>query len=157
MTESSTAKGLDQVATRLNELIHICKDGESGFLSAAAQVKDGNLRRLFESYAQQRAEFAAELQVEVQRLARDPVDSGHAVAAIERGWTQIKTQIADREDGAVISDAEAGEDRAVRTYREALNTDLPSDLRLLIERQFLQVKEAHDHVRSLERAHNRNE
>jgi uncharacterized protein (TIGR02284 family) len=157
MAPDPTTRSLDAVASTLNELIQICKDGESGFQKAATAVTDTNLRRLFESYAQQRGEFAAELQTEVQRLAREPADSGHTTAAVHRGWMDVKAGITGRDDAAVISEAERGEDLAVRAYRKALNDDLPSDLRIVVERQFLQVKEVHDHVRSLEQAHSRSE
>jgi len=157
MAQDPTAESLDEVASALNQLIQVCKDGESGFQTASSEVKDTNLQRLFESYAQQRAEFAAELQLEVRRLARDPVDSGHATAALHRGWMDLKAGITGRDDAAVVSEAERGEDLAMRAYRKALNSDLPSDLRVLVERQFVQVKEAHDHVRSLEQAHARSE
>jgi uncharacterized protein (TIGR02284 family) len=151
------AESVDQVASTLNQLIHTCKDGEQGFRAASTVVTDGNLRRLFESYAQQRAEFAAELQTEVQRLARDPVDSGHASAALHRAWMDLKGGLGGNDDPAIIAEAERGEDLAVRAYRQALESDLPADLRSLVERQFLQVKEGHDHVRALERAHSRAE
>jgi uncharacterized protein (TIGR02284 family) len=157
MVNDPTTKGLDEVASTLNGLIQIDKDGESGFRAAAAEVKDANLGRLFESLAQQRAEFAAELQLEIRRLARDPVDSGHAAAALHRSWMDIKAGITGRDDAAVISESERGEDLVVRAYQEALNADLPSDVRVLVERQFVQVQEAHDHVRSLERIHARND
>ncbi|MFL5403921.1 MAG: ferritin-like domain-containing protein [Gemmatimonadales bacterium] len=157
MVQDPTTKGVDEVASTLNQLIQICKDGESGFRAAASETKEANLSRLFESYAQQRAEFGAELQLEVRRLARDPVDSGHAAAALHRSWIDIKAGITGRDDGVVISEAERGEDLAVRAYRKALNTDLPADVRVLVERQFVQVQEAHDHVRSLERAHARSQ
>jgi uncharacterized protein (TIGR02284 family) len=142
-------------ASALNELIQICRDGEHGFQSAALLVDDLNLRHLFQSYAQQRSEFAAELQLEVRRLAEDPVEGGHATAALHRSWIDIKAGIAGRDEGAIISECEREEDYAVQSYQEALELGLPGDLRSIVERQLLQVREAHDHVRSLERAHGR--
>jgi uncharacterized protein (TIGR02284 family) len=142
-------------ASALNELIQICRDGEHGFQSAALLVDDLNLRHLFQSYAQQRLEFAAELQLEVRRLAEDPVEGGHATAALHRSWIDIKAGIAGRDEGAIISECEREEDYAVQSYQEALELGLPGDLRSIVERQLLQVREAHDHVRSLERAHGR--
>jgi uncharacterized protein (TIGR02284 family) len=146
---------VDETASTLNQLIQTCKDGEAGFLAAAEGVEDLNLRRLFESYCQQRAEFAAELQLEVRRLAEDPVESGHAMAALHRGWMDIKAGITGRDEGTIISECERGEDIAVRHYEKALDSGLPADLRVMVERQFLLVKEAHDQIRSLERAHSR--
>jgi uncharacterized protein (TIGR02284 family) len=154
--DGSMADSVDETASTLNQLIQTCKDGESGFQSAAQAVEDPNLRRLFESYAQQRAEFTAELEVEVRRLSEDPVQSGHATAALHRSWMDIKAGITGRDEGAIISECERGEDVAVEEYQKALESSaLPDDLRVIIERQFLQVKQAHDQIRSLERAHSR--
>lgn len=144
----------DTVST-LNGLIETCKDGENGFRAAAEAVEDPSLRRLFQSYAQQRAEFSSELQTEVRSLAEDPADSGHIAGALHRGWLNIKAVVTGKDEGAIISECERGEDVAVRNYEEALDSGLASDVRLIVERQFLQVKEAHDHVRSLEQAHSR--
>lgn len=154
--DGSIADRVDQAASTLNQLIQTCIDGENGFQAAAAAVDDLNLRRLFESYAQQRAEFAAELQLEVRRLAQNPVDSGHAKAALHRSWSDIKAGITGWDEGAIISECEQGEDEAVRAYENVLESALPSDLRLIVERQCVQVKQAHDQIRSLEGAHRRN-
>jgi uncharacterized protein (TIGR02284 family) len=139
----------------LNDLIQTCRDGQDGFHTAADGVKDPNLKRLFTSYAQQRREFTEELQREVRQLGGDPERSGHAAGAVHRGWINIKAAVTGKDDGAIISECERGEDIAKRNYQHALEETLPSDVRLLIERQYMQVKDAHDHVRSLEKAHTR--
>jgi uncharacterized protein (TIGR02284 family) len=137
----------------LNDLIQTCRDGEEGFRTAAGGVDDANLKRLFASYAQQRAEFIHELQREVRQLGGDPEERGHAAGAVHRGWINIKAAVTGKDEGAVISECERGEDVAKRNYQHALEQTLPSDVRLVIERQYMQVKDAHDHVRSLEKAH----
>jgi uncharacterized protein (TIGR02284 family) len=142
-------------ASTLNELIQTCKDGENGFRAAAESVEDSNLRHLFESYAQQRAEFAAELQLEVRRLAEDPEETGHVAAAFHRAGLEIKADLTGRDEAVVIAECERSEDLAVQVYRKSLDSDLPNDLRMIVDRQFLEVKEAHDHIRSLERSHAR--
>jgi uncharacterized protein (TIGR02284 family) len=156
MTQDPTDKSVHETGSTLNELIQTCKDGETGFRAAAESVEDSNLRRLFESYVQQRVEFAAELQLEVRRLAEDPVDTGHAAAALHQGWLDIKAGLTGRDEATVIAECERGEDLTTEAYRKALDSDLPSDIRVIVERQFLEVKESHDHIRSLERSHTRN-
>jgi uncharacterized protein (TIGR02284 family) len=155
MIQDPVDKSVDQVASTLNELIQTAKDGENGFRAAGESVEDSNLRHLFESYAQQRSEFAAELQLEVRRLAQDPVDTGHAAAALHRGWMDLKAGLTGRDEASVIAECERGEDIAVANYRKALASELPADLRIVIERQFQEVQQAHDHIRSLERSHSR--
>src|SRR3712207_1909557 len=43
----------------------------------------------------------------------------------------------------------------VTAYEQALKTSLPADIRSLVERQFVKIKEAHDQLRSLEQVHSR--
>jgi uncharacterized protein (TIGR02284 family) len=156
MTQDPADESVDRTAATLHELIQTSKDGEHGFRTAAESVEDSNLRHLLESYAQQRAEFAAELQLEVRRLAEDPVDGGHAAAEFHRGWQEIKAGLTGGDDATVVAECERGEDAALRVYRKALDSDLPNDLRMIVERQLVEVKEAHDHILSLERSHARN-
>jgi uncharacterized protein (TIGR02284 family) len=153
-TAESTSAGLEDVVSRLNQLIHTCKDGENGFRTAALAAHDQELRRLFESYSQQRAEMAAELQLEIRRLARDPVDSGHTAAALHRAWMDIVAGVTGRDDSTLIGEAQRGEQTALAAYQKALEENLPAALRAVIERQLLDVQRAHNHLQSLDRALN---
>lgn len=153
--ESSISGSVDEVSSTLNQLIQTCKDGEKGFEAAAQAVSDPNLQHLFESYSQQRSEFAAELELEVQRMAQEPAEEGHLAATLHRGWMDLKAAVSGRDEGAVIAECERGEDLAVKAYQKALGAALPNDLRAVVERQFIKVQEAHDQVRSLERVHSR--
>lgn len=143
----------DRAISVLNNLIETCKDGQDGFKTAAEGVNRSELKTLFYEYSQQRASFAAELQNEVRRLGGDPEKTGSTAAALHRGWIDIKSAVTGRDDSAVISECERGEDAAVRNYRDALaDQNLPADLRTVVERQYAAVQEAHDRVRALERA-----
>src|SRR5262249_32730294 len=134
----------------LNNLIETCKDGENGFRAAADGVLNSELKSLFWSYAQQRARYAIELQSEVRRLGEDPENRGTLAAALHRGWINIKSVVSRQDEGAIISECERGEDSARSNYQDALQEDLPADVRALIERQFAGIKEAHSRLRALE-------
>jgi uncharacterized protein (TIGR02284 family) len=153
--DRSPADSVDETSSTLNQLIQTCKDGEKGFAAAAEAVSDPNLRHLFQSYSQQRSEFAAELELEVRRMAKEPSQEGHMAAALHRGWMDLKAAVSGRDEGAVIAECERGEDLAVKAYQQALNAPIPADLRAMVERQFIKIQEAHDQVRSLERVHSR--
>jgi uncharacterized protein (TIGR02284 family) len=143
----------DNAISTLNNLIETCKDGQSGFQSAAEGVRNNDLKTLFHNYSQQRAQFAGELQAEVRRLGGDPEQTGSLAASLHRGWINIKSAVTGEDENAVISECERGEDSAVKNYEDALSDEhLPADLRSIIERQFMQIKGAHDRIRSLERA-----
>jgi uncharacterized protein (TIGR02284 family) len=151
--DSFAAGSVDAVVSTLNQLIQTCIDGENGFAAAAQAAEEPSLQRLFQSYSQQRAEFAAELELEVRRLAQDPVQSGHPTAALHRSWVDMKAGIAGRGDGQVIRESEREEETAREDYEQALNSPLPNDLRVLVERQLTLVKEAQEQIRSLQQSH----
>ena len=142
----------DKVISCLNNLIETCKDGQDGFKTAAEGVDRSDLKTLFYEYSQQRATFAGELQNEVRRLGGDPEKTGSVAASLHRGWIDIKSAVTGHDDNAVIAECERGEDSAVKNYKEALgDASLPADVRMVVERQYAAVQEAHDRVRSLER------
>ena len=142
----------DEVISTLNNLVETCKDGQNGFRTAAEGVENSELIALFNTYSQQRGQFAAELQNEVRTLGGDPEKTGSTAAALHRGWINIKSTVTGEDEGAVISECERGEDSAVKAYEEALKDDLPANVRAIVETQFARVKEAHDRIRSLEKA-----
>jgi len=142
----------DEVISTLNNLVETCKDGQDGFRTAAEGVKNSELISLFNTYSQQRGQFASELQNEVRTLGGDPEKTGSTGAALHRGWINIKSTVTGKDEGAVISECERGEDSAVKAYKEALQEDLPANVQAIIETQFTKVKEAHDRIRSLEKA-----
>ena len=142
----------DKVISTLNNLIETCKDGEQGFRTAADGVKKSDLKTLFLTYSQQRAQFAGELQNEVLRLGGDPEKTGSVAATLHRGWLDIKSAVTGEDEGAIIRECERGEDSAVRNYEDALKEDLPANIRSIIERQLTEIKEAHARLRAFERA-----
>jgi uncharacterized protein (TIGR02284 family) len=143
------------VGNALNELLETLRDGEEGFKTAADAVDDAEIKRLFLSLGSQRAEFASELEAELLRLGHEPAEHGHAAGAVHRGWINLRSAIAGKDEGPIVSEAERGEDFAVKKFRETLQRGLPAEVQTIVERQYVQIQDAHDHVRSLERAFGR--
>ena len=140
----------NDVISTLNSLIETCKDGQNGFSTAAEGVKNSEFVTLFNTYSQQRAQFAAELQNEVRRLGGDPEETGSTVAALHRGWIDIKSVVTGGDESAVIAECERGDASAVNAYEDAVQKDLRDNVRATIQAQFAKVREAHDRIRSLE-------
>lgn len=134
----------------LNNLIKTCKDGENGFRTAAEGTQNKELTTLFNLFAQQRAQFAAELQTEVRGLGDAPQTEGSVMGSLHRGWINIKNAVAGNDESAVISECERGEDAAVQNYKEALAMNLPKDVFEIVQNQYVEVQKAHDRIRSLE-------
>ncbi|MGI8744025.1 MAG: ferritin-like domain-containing protein [Bryobacteraceae bacterium] len=133
----------------LNDLIETCKDGEEGYRKAAESVKRSDLQSLFNEYSRQRSQFASELQMEVSRIGGEPEKSGSVSGAVHRGWIDVKSAVTGKDDHAVLEEAERGEDNAKKNYQDALGKDLPIDLRSMVERQYSQVQQSHNRIRSL--------
>lgn len=141
---------IETVIDTLNDLTETLKDGEKGFRAAAKDVKSTELAQLFGTYAQQRAEFAANLQARVAALGAKVEKSGSVAGAMHRGWMNLKSALATNEPQAVLEEAERGEDIAVSAYRKALeHRDLDADTRAIIQAQASAVQQAHDRVRDL--------
>ncbi|HLH32455.1 MAG TPA: PA2169 family four-helix-bundle protein [Terriglobia bacterium] len=139
----------DELIQCLNDLIQTCRDGESGFQTAADHVKDTELKRLFGECSIQRAQFASELESEVRQLGGTPSRFGSVSAAFHRGWMNIKSIVTGGNDDAIIAECERGEDAAVENYQRILKQNLPPNVLPVAKHQFTQIKRSHDWIREL--------
>jgi len=144
----------EDVISTLNGLIETCKDGQDGFKTAAEGVERSDLKSTFYELAQQRSQFAGELQTLVRELGGDPEDTGSTSAALHRGWINIKSIVTGKDDGAILDECERGEDIAKAAYEKASQTELPANVKSTVQTQSTQVKAAHDRVRDLRNAAN---
>ena len=138
----------DDATSTLNNLIETLKDGQKGFEAAAGDVKDANVKSTFTEFARQRAAMAAELSSHVAVAGEKPTQSGSVAGAAHRGWMNLKAALGGGEKG-ILNEAERGEDEAVKEYEEALQAKLPPDVAQVVQRQYGQVKSAHDRVKAL--------
>ena len=139
----------DDTVSVLNELIETSKDGEKGFEKAAEDAHDAELKSLFAEASRRCREGAAELQALVRASGGSPENTGTAAGTVHRGWMSLKEAVSSRDDKAILEECERGEDYAKAQYRKALERDLPTALRVIVERQYQGVIANHDRVRGL--------
>jgi uncharacterized protein (TIGR02284 family) len=139
----------DNLTSILNDLVETSKDGEQGFLTAAAKTKTAELPEVFLKRAQNYAKGAAELQQLILRLGGDPHKRGSIAGAVHRGWVSLKAVASGRTDLAILEECERGEDVAKAHYRKALELKLPDDVRSIVQRQYDGVQRNHDQIRDL--------
>jgi uncharacterized protein (TIGR02284 family) len=142
----------DDVIATLNDLIATCRDGDEGFRTCADAIKNPQLKSFFEQKAQRCALGTRQLQDKVRELGGDPGRSGSTAGALHRFWINIRTTLARTDEHAILDECERGEDAAKRSYEAALKKDLPADVRLLIEKQYREVKANHDSVQAMRNA-----
>jgi uncharacterized protein (TIGR02284 family) len=139
----------DDVIGTLNDLIETSKDGEEGFRACAEAVKNPRLKAFFEQKAERCHMGAAQLQQKVRELGGDPERSGSMTGQVHRFWVNLRSTIAGMDEHAILDECERGEDAAKRAYEDALQEDLPADVRTLIGKQYREVKMNHDSVRDM--------
>ena len=138
------------------DLIETLEDGKDGFAKGAEKLADSDdpqLASTFRQFSEQRARFAEELRRMGQEYGDQIHESGSVAATLHRGWMSLKDALAGSDPDGVLDAAEQGEDHAVKEFEKALASDISQGLRTLVERQFREVKAAHDEVKSLRDQH----
>jgi uncharacterized protein (TIGR02284 family) len=123
------------VIATLNDLIETCRDGISGFRTAADGVSSPIAKEVFLSRVHLIEKGLGDLDAAVQRLGGDPTEHGHPAASMHRAWINIKSAVTLRDDKAIIDEVVRGEEVAVKHYRDALEKPLPADIRAMVEMQ----------------------
>lgn len=142
----------DEVCEVLGDLIEITRDGEEGFSHGALYVNDRALRDEFNQFSRERAQIVSELQRMERNYGKRDIDySGSVSGAFHRAWMDIRSVVTERDDQAILEEAERGEDAAMETYRKALAHEppLPPTVLSIIQALAGKIQRAHDRVRSL--------
>jgi uncharacterized protein (TIGR02284 family) len=139
----------DKVVSILNDLIEMCRDGHAGFREAAEYAESPDLKTFFRRESLERAQFVGDLQQQVLALGGDPDKSGSTAGAVHRAWMTIKGTLTGKDDKSILNEVERGEDSAVEAYEDALRQGLPANLRMIIEKQYLEIKGTHDRVKQV--------
>lgn len=139
----------DNVVSVLSDLIERCKDGREGYRTAAEDVKDQELKSLFQEYALQRDRMITELQNELHKIGKTQDESGSLEGSLHRAWIDIKSAVSTNDRQRILEECERGEDYAVSAYKKALKEELPQPISQVVQEQYKRVQSAHDHIRNL--------
>ena len=144
---TDTAKNSEMEKT-VKSVINILQDGQKGFADIGEHIKDETLKRYFLAESLKRANFRAELENELHRHGvADVHEEGTTAGTIHRAWGNLTGKVMDVSDHELLATAEQGEDSAKKTYKEALEKDLPLPLRQLLTEQNSHIMSSHDYVR----------
>ena len=133
----------------LNHLIHVCRDGQEGYLQAAEHVKSAWLQGLFQSFSTQREQFAIELTNLVAGLGVEPTSGTTVAGALHRTWIDLRTAVSGDggNDAIILEECEHGEDVAKEAYETELNRELPEHIHRVVQSQYQDILRAHEQVR----------
>lgn len=136
----------------LNSLIVINNDRIEGYERAYKETDEADLKSLFSKMSSTSQRCKSELVAEVRKLGGEPEEGTTNSGKLFRIWMDIKSALSGKDRKAIISSCEFGEDFAVKTYQEALDTnsgELSPELHNLISSQYTLIKSDHDAVRTL--------
>ncbi len=136
--------------TALNTLLAVCTDSQQGYETAAADITDPALAKLFNEQAEQRLKFADALHERIRTLRSEPEMRGTPAGDVHRAWMDAKAANASAPHHAVLVECVRADALAAAAYGEALQVrDLDEETRRLIQEQYEAVQAAHDRVRQL--------
>jgi uncharacterized protein (TIGR02284 family) len=141
----------EKTAEVLNDLIQINNDRIRGYEKAAEEtnVKDADLRSLFSEMIDESRLIVSELSSQVLREGEELAEGTTIKGKIYRAWMDVKASFSGNNRKTILASCEFGEDAAQKAYTEALNEDIPSDIRLLLTQQKSVLKSSHDKIKRM--------
>lgn len=146
---SGDASSNGDVVDVLNDLLENARDGEYGFKTCAEQVESPRAKQLFASRAEGCRAAGEELVALIRQYGGEPASGGTVSGALHRGWVAVKGTVGADSELTILESCERGEDTAIARYRKALKSDLPADVRALVQRQADGAQRNHDEIRDL--------
>ena len=139
----------DEIST-LNSLISTTIDSITGYEDAASNSEAGRFQQMFRDRANERQRVVEDLRSEVRRLGGEPEEGGSFMGKTHQRWLDLKAAVTGRDDQAIISEVERGEDYLKEKFEEALDGDkLTGDSRSAVERCYQSVRAGHDQISQL--------
>ncbi|WP_118183894.1 PA2169 family four-helix-bundle protein [Paraburkholderia phosphatilytica] len=136
-------------ASVLNGLIEVLKDGVLDFNDAAGDAHDPELKRVFNTLAEEYAHRSQELQLAALDLGIHAEADGTMAGAMRRSSAYLKAHLGRLSDDDILAECERAEDAANMRFSEALTSNLPAEVRTLIGRQHAEIVGDRDRIKML--------
>lgn len=139
----------DQTIKVLNELISVCLDGIKGFRDAYEHAKDAEVRSVLSELAKDRESIVFAFQTEVRDLGGTPKEEGSLLGVAHRLYMDLKSAVSGDDRKAILDEVQRGEEYTLSKFQEALNKDLPLDVKSIIQLHYNQVQKSYDRIQAL--------
>lgn len=121
----------------LQELNQFVNDRIEGYKHAAEQTKDPAHQSYYKDLVNQSTQFSNEINRTLSSFGGETQNSTTAKGKIFRGWMDVKSNIAGKDEEAIIESNLYGEEWAQKAYNDALEhkSELPENVVQLVEKQ----------------------
>lgn len=139
----------EQMVAELNKLVQVNLDREAGYQKASEAVEDTGLKTFFQDCRGQSASYLATLNDIIRNHGGEPEKETSTTGDLYRIWMDIKSALALSNAKAVLQSCEAGEDVALNSYENVLQSNGFADRTVMqeIELQKEGIKTMHDRVK----------
>jgi uncharacterized protein (TIGR02284 family) len=143
----------EKIIEQLNKLVEINNDRIKGYDTAVKETadEDADIRKLFQDMADHSRNFNSELSFEIKRLGGTPTEGTKNSGKVFRAWMDFKAALTGRNRKEIVSSCEFGEDAALETYKEVINSEVvfPENIRETILKQKQWIQQDHNKIREL--------
>nr|WP_294862287.1 PA2169 family four-helix-bundle protein [uncultured Fluviicola sp.] len=145
-----------EIIASLNNLVQINNDRIQGYLTAAEETDQDDLKRVFSEMMTASQECRRELVQEISKLGGTPVEGTTVSGKIFRVWMDVKAALTSKDRKAILNSCEFGEDAAVKTYQAEIDGNAlnGTEYLLIVKDQFSKIKSGHDKIKQLRDAAN---
>ncbi|QEH39983.1 PA2169 family four-helix-bundle protein [Chitinophaga sp. XS-30] len=138
-----------KTAAVLEDLVKINNDRVEGYEKAMKQTEDEDLKMFFSRMLDESRQYREELNRLLDGLGGERETDSTVAGKIYRTWMDVKVSFGGKDRHSILASCEFGEDAAQKSYRQALEQDLPANIKDVISRQQSALKASHDRVRHL--------
>ncbi|MEJ5979397.1 PA2169 family four-helix-bundle protein [Novosphingobium sp. PS1R-30] len=134
----------------LNTLIATLVDSIDGYQKSAGDIDNQALADKFNARARERQSAVTKLQAAVATAGGKPEDDGTLLGGAHRAFQSLKETVMSRDDKAIVSEIERGEDYLKSKFETALaEAELSPAARDAAEQAWQSVKAGHDEMSAL--------
>ena len=140
----------DYTIEKLNNLISIAEDGNEGYQNAAKDIDNETIKKSFNVFSEERAEYATQLRKLVYQLTGETETStGSSTGMLHRVWMDLKSVFTGGDTNAIINACINGEEAAVTAYSDVLaDPKISDDFKKTITFQLHGIKQALSNLKS---------
>lgn len=141
----------EKVADTLNELVRINNDRIEGYLRAAKETNDADLRLLFGEMAQQSQEYRDELSNMITGMGAEVAEGTTISGKFYRVWMDVKAMLSSNDRKTALENCEFGEDVALESYETALEAgvNFEGNVREKLRTQKEGIQSSHDKIKMM--------
>jgi len=145
-----------EIVDCLNNLIQINNDRIQGYLTAAQETDQDDLKSVFSDMMKTSQDCRRELVQEVTKLGGTPIEGTTVSGKLYRVWMDIKAALTSKDRKAILNSCEFGEDAAVKTYQTEIDSEALSgtEYLMIVREQYSKIKAGHDKIKQLRDAAN---